>query len=130
MSKEVNGKVMILFVLSVSFIAAGLTAIFLIFYCSYMQFQTLGNVFGEVMEQCPESKQVILKVLKGKKWYSGAPAGENVLLSFGYGPWDFWNAGWGSAWMAGLGFLAGAVLFVWAFWIWRRKCVNAMDGNL
>ena len=64
MDTRVKGRMTLMLALSVSFAITALTAIFLSHYFAQKQFQMLGNVCGQVMERCPDSKHVILEVLK------------------------------------------------------------------
>lgn len=124
MDTGVKNRITLMFALSVSFIATALTAIFLKHYFAHMQFQMLGNICGEVIEVCPESKQVILLALKEQEASALVYAEENILSSFGYEPWNFYNIEWMTLGIAAIGLVGGAMLYFCAFRYSRRKMAD------
>lgn len=124
MDTRIKDRIALMLALSVSFIAAALTAIFLNHYFAHMQFQMLGNVCAKVMERCPESKQVILKVLKEREAFVSVSAEENILASFGYEPWDFQNMGRMAFGVAVTGLGVGVLLLFYGFRRSRRKMAD------
>lgn len=121
MNKEKNNKLLILFVLAVSFVAVSLTTVLLTYYYSNIQFQIFGDFCGEIIEKYPDSKQEVMEVLKTNKSYTGVSKDENVLYSFGYRQSDFLRVNARIVLLAGTGFVIGCVMFLCAFWYWRRK---------
>lgn len=121
MNGERNKKITILLVLSVSLIAAALTAVLLSAYYSHRQFVFFGDFCGDIIEKHPDCRQTVLKLLKAKKSYEKAAAEGNILQSFGYGQWDFPKEKAGILWPAAAGFTAGSILFLSAFWHGNRK---------
>lgn len=121
MNGEKTRKLTVLFVLSVSFMAAAWTAVLLSNYYSHIQFQFLGEFCGGILEKHPGCRQTILELLKTKKSYAETAAEENILLAFGYRQGDLWKADAEIFWTAAAGFTAGGVLFISAFWYWNRK---------
>jgi len=86
-----------------------------------MQFQLLGGFCREIMEEDPDSKQVVLQILKSKQACFVKDPDENILLSFGYHPSDFKSRNGHILTFAGTGFLAGGILFLYAFGSWHKK---------
>ena len=120
MSRENHSRLTILFVLSVSFIAASLIMFLLTCYYSHLQFQTLGIFCGEILEKHPGCRQTVLEMLKSGIPYSTSSEEENILCSFGYQQSDFLRINGQALLIAGAGFLAGGALFFFAFWYWNK----------
>ncbi len=116
-----NHKLTVLYVLSVSFLTASLITVFLTYYYSNMQFQLLGGFCREIMEEDPDSEQAVLEILKSKKARFVNDTDENILSSFGYRPSDFGSINGHILMLAGTGFLAGGILFLYAFWQQNKK---------
>lgn len=91
MNKKSNIKMTVLLVLSVSLIAAAITAFLLSFYYRHVCFQILGGFCESIIEKNPDSSQAVFELLKAQDFYAA------VL------------------WTAVLGFLAGSVLFFFSF---------------
>ncbi|MCI8364770.1 MAG: HAMP domain-containing histidine kinase [Eubacterium sp.] len=126
-----NGKknrLMILFVLSVSLLTASLVTVLLTYYYCNMQFQSLDGFCGEIIEQYPDSKQTVLKILKSKKLCPTADTDESVLLSFGYKPSDFWDINGQILVPASVVFLLGGSLFLFTFAHRHKKSAARIDG--
>ncbi len=116
-----NHKLTVLYVLSVSFLTASLITVFLTYYYRNMQFQLLGGFCREIMEEDPDSEQAVLEILKSKKACFVKDTDENILSSFGYHPSDFGSINGHILMLAGTGFLAGGILFLYAFWQQNKK---------
>ncbi len=119
-----NGKknrLTILFVLSVSLLTASLITVLLTYYYCNVQFQSLDGFCGEIIKENPDSQQTVLEILKSKKLYPIANTDESVLLSFGYKPSDFWDTNGQILVLAGMAFLLGGALFLFAFVYWHKK---------
>ncbi len=86
-----------------------------------MQFQLLGGFCREIMEEDPDSEQAVLEILKSKKACFVNDTDENILSSFGYHPSDFGSINGHILMLAGAGFLAGGILFLYAFWQQNKK---------
>ncbi len=114
-------KLTVLYVLSVSFLTASLITVFLTYYYRNMQFQLLGGFCREIMEEDPDSEQAVLEILKSKKARFVNDTDENILSSFGYHPSDFGSINGHILMLAGAGFLAGGILFLYAFGQQNKK---------
>ena len=133
MDTRVKGRMTLMLALSVSFAITALTAIFLSHYFAQKQFQMLGNVCGQVMERCPDSKHVILEVLKKREAFAAVTVSENILTSFGYRSWDFLTVGPMAIGGAAVGLGAGIFLFLYRLQYGRRKMeerINMLTGYL
>ena len=126
MNRTRDNKLVLLFVMSVSFIVASLITLFFAYYYSKMQFRILGNFCGEIIEEYPDCKQTILEVLKSKE-YSIEYADENILHSFGYQKSDFFKINGQIFLIAGLGFMIGAALFLFSFIYWHKKSAHRIE---
>ncbi len=90
MSGKKNMLVTLGFVLSVSLIAAAVSALLVSRHCSRLQFDLLNAVCGEVAEQEPEAKKMIAAALKA--YTEGIPDDameDDVLSELGYHISDF-----------------------------------------
>ena len=90
MSGKKNMLVTLGFVLSVSLIAAAVSALLVSRHCSRLQFDLLNAVCGEVAEQVPEAKKMIAAALKA--YTEGIPDDameDDVLSELGYHISDF-----------------------------------------
>lgn len=133
MDTREKGRMTLMLALSVSFAITALTAIFLSHYFAQKQFQMLGNVCGQVMERCPDSKHVILEVLKKREAFAAVTVSENILTSFGYRSWDFLTVGPMAIGGAAVGLGAGIFLFLYRLQYGRRKMeerINMLTGYL
>lgn len=83
MSKKSNIKITALFVLSVSLIVAAMTTYLLTLYYRHMCFHILGGFCDSMIENNPDSRQAVLKLLKTHDFHM---TGENILSDFGYYP--------------------------------------------
>lgn len=120
MMKRKYNTLLLLFVLSISFLASSVTAVLLHDYQSKNQFAFLNDFCGELAERQPEAQETVLELLKEKESL-GTFRHPDYLSSFGYTPADF-SADHGMLLKsAGIGFLAGAVLFFTAFFYWKKK---------
>lgn len=115
------------FVFSVSLLAVSITAMLLINHYNHAHMQALGEICQKVIEKQPEAEQNILEALKEYKYEPASLPTENIILSYGYRPSDFWkSAEKYSIFFSAVGFLAGgAVIFLLhvCFGGKRRTCV-------
>ena len=105
------------FVLSVSLVAAAVSVLLASCHYSRLPFELLNAICGEVIEQEPETKNVISAVLK--EYTKGNPDGaaeEDVLSALGYRVSDFsGSASPQNILFAGAGFFTGILLFLFTF---------------
>lgn len=105
------------FVLSVSLVTAAVSVLLASCHYSRLPFELLNAVCGEVIEQEPETKNVISAVLK--EYTKGNPDGaaeEDVLSALGYRVSDFsGSASPQNILFAGAGFFTGILLFLFTF---------------
>lgn len=122
MSGKKNMLVTFGFVLSVSLIAAAVSALFVSRYYSRLQFGLLNAVCREVVEQEPETKKIISAALK--EYTGGNPDGvteNDVLSTLGYRISDFSGLTYRqSVLFMVMGFMAGIFLFIFTF-LYRNK---------
>ena len=79
MSKGSNINMTVLFVLSVSLIAAAATACLLTLYYRHVCFHILGGFCDSVIEHAPDSRQAVLEVLKTQDFLM---TDKNILSNF------------------------------------------------
>ena len=115
MNQKRNSRLIMLLVLSVSLIATALAVVFLTYYFSHIQYQTLADFCEKIIEEYPECRYTISEALKSQETDKLILSDENILLSFGYEQLDFMRANAEVFWVAGTGFLIGGVLFLLAF---------------
>lgn len=109
-------------VLAVSFVTSSVTMLMLTNYYARVQFQRLGDVCQEIINEEPELQPVILEVLKEYKEKPFEWTDENILRSFGYQEKHFLGSTQRcSAFIAGIVFLLGVILFLTVLWFWHRK---------
>ncbi|MCI8429056.1 MAG: HAMP domain-containing histidine kinase [Lachnospiraceae bacterium] len=105
------------FVLSVSLVTAAVSVLLASCHYSRLPFELLNAICGEVIEQEPETKNVISAVLK--EYTKGNPDGaaeEDVLSALGYRVSDFsGSASPQNILFAGAGFFTGILLFLFTF---------------
>ncbi len=122
MSGRKNMLVTFGFVLSVSLIVAAVSAWFISYHYSRLQFELLDTVCGEVVEQEPEAKKIISAALK--EYTDGNPDDvmeDDVLSALGYSISDFSGITYGKIVLfIAIGFLAGISLFICTF-LYRNK---------
>ena len=117
MSGRKNILVTFGFVLSVSLVAAAVSALLASYHYSRLQFELLNVICSKVAEQEPETKTIISAALK--EYMGGNPDGaanEEVLSALGYRVSDF--SGPNSRQnilFAAAGFLTGILLFMVTF---------------
>lgn len=104
-----------------SFITTALTSLALTYHYSRIQFQILGNAYGEILREFPESKQTILQLLKEQKSFTPTASDTSLLPSLGYDLWDLYSVHSAVLWIAILCFLIGAGLFLLVFQSWRKR---------
>ncbi|MCI7594679.1 MAG: HAMP domain-containing histidine kinase [Lachnospiraceae bacterium] len=121
MNQKRNSRLIMLLVLSVSLIATALAVVFLTYYFSHIQYQTLADFCEKIIEEYPECRYTISEALKSQETDKLILSDENILLSFGYEQLDFMRANAEVFWVAGTGFQIGGVLFLLAFLYWHRK---------
>ena len=130
MSKGSNINMTVLFVLSVSLIAAAATACLLTLYYRHVCFHILGGFCDSVIEHAPDSRQAVLEVLKTQDFLM---TDKNILSNFGYTPSNIGIRDAAVIWIAVFSFLAGSILFLFSFWHWHRKLdarIQALTGYL
>lgn len=120
MSKRIKVGFLIGIVLSVSLISSTLAAVLTAKFYGNMQFEVLGTICREIMEQQPEARQTVASVLKEYKNQTLPVSDENMLASMGYRPSDF-EIKDHSLLFASTGFLLGMVLFLFAVQYKSRK---------
>ena len=76
MNKKSNIKVTVLFVLSVGLIVAAATTYFLTLYYRHVCFHILGGFCESIIEKNPDSRQIVLELLKTRDFHT---TGENTL---------------------------------------------------
>lgn len=105
------------FVLSVSLIASALTAIFISCHYSRQQFDLLNTVCAEILEQEPESRQVISAALKDYTRQEADHSAEGDILSaLGYRVSDLTAPDYKqNILFTSAGFLIGILLFILTF---------------
>lgn len=110
------------FVLSVSLIASALTAIFISCHYSRQQFDLLNTVCAEILEQEPESRQVILAALKDyTRQEADHSAEDGILSALGYRVSDLTAPDYKQNILFTLaGFLIGILLFILTF-LYRNR---------
>ena len=93
-----------------------------------MQFQTLGDICQGIRERQPETKQVVLSVLKEYRNGQIKASGENPLQAYGYRQSDFLlSAGKYGAFCVTAGFLTGGSLFLLMVLVWHKKDVSRIQ---
>ena len=117
-----NMGILLGFMLSACLIASSVTAAVMAGMNNRTQFQLLGSVCGDILEEDPELEQTLLPVIKGIKNQAALAEDHNVLLDYGYRRSDFLKHTSGYAILpATAGFGAGALLFFTVFLYWRKK---------
>lgn len=113
-------------VLSVSLLAASLTAFLLTGYYNRTQVDTLGSICRGIIEDQPDAERAVLSALK--EYQEQPPAlvsdsiHENIVLAYGYRYADFLRpAQKYAAFSAASGFLAGGLLFLVPYSLRRKK---------
>ena len=110
------------FVVSVSLIAAVFSVLLASYHYSQLQFELLNVICSEVVEQEPETKNIISAALK--EYTGGNPNGvtkEDVLSALGYRVSDFsGSTSLQNILFAAIGFLIGILLFIVTF-LYRNK---------
>lgn len=119
--------------LSVSMIATSLTTVFITFYYGQMQFQLLGSVCQRLIKEQPQSKQLLLEILKEYKNRANL-TDDNILSVVGYKQSDFMHAQYKYIILiAVLSFLFGGLLLLIVLWCEHRKKllrINALTKYL
>ena len=122
------------FVFSVSLLAVSITTMFLLNHYNHAHMQALGEICQKVIEKQPEAEQNILEALKEYKYEPASLPAENIILSYGYRPSDFWkSAEKYSIFFSAVGFLAGGLLFFITCLLWRQKenmCIRMLTEYL
>ncbi len=130
MSKKSNIKITVLFVLSVSLIVAAMTTYLLTLYYRHVCFHILGGFCDSMIENDPDSRQIVLELLKTHNFHM---TGENILSDFGYCPSNLGITDTTALWIAVLVFLTGGILFLFTFFYWQRKSyarIESLTGYL
>ena len=122
MSGRKNVRVTLGFVVAVSLIAAVFSVLLASYHYSQLQFELLNVICSEVVEQEPETKNIISAALK--EYTGGNPNGvtkEDVLSALGYRVSDFsGSTSLQNILFAAIGFLIGILLFIVTF-LYRNK---------
>ncbi len=122
MNGRKNVRVTFGFVVSVSLIAAVFSVLLASYHYSQLQFELLNVICSEVVEQEPETKNIISAALK--EYTGGNPNGvtkEDVLSALGYRVSDFsGSTSLQNILFAAIGFLIGILLFIVTF-LYRNK---------
>ena len=125
MSGQKNVLVPFGFVLSVSLIVSAVSVLFVSYHYGRLQFDLLNVICGEMVEQEPETKNIIAAALK--EYTGGNPDGaaeEDMLSALGYRISDFSGSTCGqNALFAAMGILTGLLLFISTF-LYRNKMEN------
>lgn len=116
------------FVLSVSLLAASLTALLLTNHDNRIHFQVLGEICQEIMEKQPEAERTILSVLKEYSPKSASPANENILLTYGYRQTFLQLTEKHRIAFVMIGFFTGGLLFLFTLWYWHQKEVGRIKS--
>lgn len=123
MGRRKNIWVTIGFVLSISFISSALAVMLISKYDSWLQFNLLNAICGEVLEQEPETEKIISAALK--EYTSGNADGiakDNLLSVLGYHVSDFSNLTYKkNIFCVTIGGLIGFLLFIITFLYRNRK---------
>lgn len=130
MSGRKNIAVLVGLVLSVSLISTALTAALLTGYHNRNQFQVLGTVCQEIIENQPDAEQTVLSALRDykQKEYKKYD-NKNIMLAYGYRQEDFSRqSGRVTGIFAAAGFLAGGLLFLVTLFSWRRRQVSRIKA--
>ena len=120
MNRAERDKQMILSGLAISLITAFVTAVLLMYYFSFLQYQAFGDFCGEFIQKYPDCRQMVFEILKLKRVSKTISQDENILAMFGYRPSDFLHIDRTIIVLAGAGFTAGFVLFL-CFFLYRQK---------
>ena len=118
MSKKINIKMTVLFVLSVGLVVAAISTYLLTVYYRYACFHILEGFCESMIEIKPDSRQAVLELLKTQDFHM---TGNNILSNFGYTPSNLGITDTTPLGIAVLGFLVGGILFLFSFWYWHRK---------
>lgn len=119
----------VLFVLAASLISSCVTALFVEDYLSQKQFQMLGSICGEIMNEQPTAGKAVLKVLKAHNNKPAPKDEDNILLTFGYHRSGFFGASHNYIVYPGIiGFVLGAFLFLSSFLFWHKKQTGAIKA--
>ncbi len=125
MSGQKNVLVTFGFVLSVSLIVSAVSVLFVSYHYGRLQFDLLNVICGEMVEQEPETKNIIAAALK--EYTGGNPDGaaeEDMLSALGYRISDFSGSTCGqNALFTAMGILTGLLLFISTF-LYRNKMEN------
>ena len=125
MSGQKNVLVTFGFVLSVSLIVSAASVLFVSYHYGRLQFDLLNVICGEMVEQEPETKNIIAAALK--EYTGGNPDGaaeEDMLSALGYRISDFSGSTCGqNALFTAMGILTGLLLFISTF-LYRNKMEN------
>ena len=122
MSGQKNMLITLSLTISVSLIAAAVSVLLASYHYSRLSFEALNAICGQVMEQEPETKNIIFGVLK--EYAEGNPemaVQEDVLSLLGYRVSDFSDPVYGkNVLFAAMGFIMGILLFLFTVW-YRNK---------
>lgn len=122
MNQRKNLITTVFFVLSVSLLAASLTALLMHRYYSRTQFQILGEICQAIAEDLPDTEPEILSVLKKYQLDPPSSTHDNILLKYGYRQTDFLQVSGkhiGSYLI--IGFLSGTALFLVSLWLCHQR---------
>lgn len=129
MSERKNIGILMGFVLAASLLAASVTAVFLTYRYSGIQYQTLGNICQEIVEKQPEAEQAVLSALKDYKAGTMALSEENILRAYGYEQTDFMRSvGKHSTAVAAVVFLASSILLFTTLLLWHKRDITRIQA--
>ena len=133
MSGRRHRGIFLAFVCAVGLLSASIAAILTAERDNRAQFQLLGSVCRDIMEEQPGMEKTVLSVLKAHKdnltgAFAGA-AGENILAEFGYEESDFRVRTQKTALaIAGTGFLTGVFLLALAVWHLHKREIARIEA--
>lgn len=109
-------------VFSLSLIISALTTVLMANFYQHMQFEMIGTILQEVIEEYPETRQTISAALKDYKNHPVPKTDQTLLLELGYHSSDFWTPlHKQSVIFAIIGFLFSILLFWITFQHRNRK---------
>lgn len=120
---------LVLFVLSVGLLSSSLTAVLVSNQGQRSQFEMLSSICQSIAEKQPEAEPAVLEALKAYQIGQAACSEDDMLSAYGYDQSDFSKSTRQSlVLLVAVGFMAGGMLFLAAFWYWRRKQVLRIEG--
>lgn len=122
MSRKKNTAVLTSFVLSVSLLAATLTAMLISHVYNRTYLHALGSICQEIIKNQPGAEQAIASALKTYTNTRTFSANESIILAYGYQPADILPLSGGHRLLFILiGFLTGGLFFCITLYLLHRK---------